>query len=285
MPTLNIPEIFLSPTVPATDLLIHDFRMTSDVVKSKVKLHMHMLSFLQTGKKQVHFSDAVVGVNDQQSLLTKSGNCLWTELLDNDEIYFCKLFFFSDAHIAALIHKHPLHFPTSRPSIEETAPYFIIENDEFIRSFVQSLTAMLATKSALIQTLAAVKFEEIMLYLVSKYGTSFADYAQSLIANDHQTSFQKIVHANAYSNLSLEEIAFLCNMSLSTFKRHFLQEFKETPGKWLQNKRLSRAYELLKEGSKTPTEIYLDFGYNNLSNFSAAFKHKFNATPKEIAHA
>jgi hypothetical protein len=40
---------------------------------------------------------------------------------------------------------------------------------------------------------------------------------------------------NVHSNLKLEEIAFLCNMSLST-KRHFIVEYNEAPGKWLQDK-------------------------------------------------
>jgi AraC-like DNA-binding protein len=32
----------------------------------------------------------------------------------------------------------------------------------------------------------------------------------------------KCGQSNVHSNLKLEEIAFLCNMSLSTFKRHFI---------------------------------------------------------------
>jgi transcriptional regulator GlxA family with amidase domain len=57
-----------------------------------------------------------------------------------------------------------------------------------------------------------------------------------------------VVESNVHSNLKLEEIAFLCNMSLSTFKRHFIVEYNEAPGKWLQDKRLQRAKEILKEG-------------------------------------
>jgi transcriptional regulator GlxA family with amidase domain len=50
-----------------------------------------------------------------------------------------------------------------------------------------------------------------------------------------------MIESNVHSNLKLEEIAFLCNMSLSTFKRHFIVEYNEAPGKWLQDKRLQRA--------------------------------------------
>jgi AraC-like DNA-binding protein len=40
----------------------------------------------------------------------------------------------------------------------------------------------------------------------------------------------------------------------------------------LQDKRLQRAKEILKEGQLKASDIYLDMGYNNLSNFSIAFK-------------
>ena len=90
------------------------------------------------------------------------------------------------------------------------------------------------------------------------------------------------MESNVYSNLRLEEIAFLCNMSLSTFKRHFTSEYNEAPGKWLKDKRLQKAKELLQEGQLKASDIYLEIGYNNLSNFSIAFKNKFGISPKDI---
>jgi AraC-like DNA-binding protein len=37
-----------------------------------------------------------------------------------------------------------------------------------------------------------------------------------------------------------------------------------------------------KGGSIKASDIYQDMGYNNLSNFSIAFKNKFGKSPKEI---
>lgn len=73
-------------------------------------------------------------------------------------------------------------------------------------------------------------------------------------------------------------------MSLSTFKRNFIKENKTSPGKWLQDKRLQKAKETLEEGQLKPSDIYLDFGYNDLSNFSIAFKNKFGFNPSELSY-
>jgi len=121
-----------------------------------------------------------------------------------------------------------------------------------------------------------------MLYLLNKYGEAFEVYLRSLIERE-VSPFNKIIESKIDSNLKLEEIAFLCNMSLSTFKRHFIEEYQITPGKWLKDKRLQKAKETLEKEGLKPSDIYLDFGYNNLSNFSVAFKNKFGFSPSQVS--
>lgn len=280
----NIPEMFLRSKTQNPELYIYDFKMTEDVVKSKVNLSLHMFSFLQTGEKKVQLEDAFVEVNNKQSVLIKSGNCIMTELLDNEQIYFCKLFFFSNKNIIDFLERHP-HLVSGTKTKQVETPFFVIENDEFIHSFVASISSVLKLKTEMASPLLSIKFEEIMLYLSQKYGSAFVNYIQSLANTDSNSSFRKIVDANVYSNLGVPEIAFLANMSLSTFKRHFANEYQENPGKWFQQKRLNQAKKLLDKGEKKPSEIFAAFGYNNLSNFSTAFKNEFGYSPKEAKSA
>jgi AraC-like DNA-binding protein len=253
--------------------------MTTDVVKSKVNLGMNMFSFLQVGKKQVHFAGTSVAVNKEQSLLLKKGNWLWTELLDTEAIYYCKLFFFSEKKLTDFLSK----YTNDIKPFKEDVPYFIIENDQYIAAFIESLSSNTFSNHSYSDALMVLKFEEIMLYLLNKYGNQFEYYLHSLISKEI-SPFKKVVESNVNSNLKLEEIAFLCNMSLSTFKRHFTNEYKEPPGKWLQDKRLQKAKELLQGGELKASDIYLDIGYNNLSNFSIAFKNKFGISPTDISN-
>lgn len=278
MPIENIPELYIKDKKESPDLFVYDFKMTSDVVKSKVNLGMNMFSFLQVGKKQVHFAGTSVAVNKDQSLLLKKGNWLWTELLDTEAIYYCKLFFFSEKVLKEFLEKHTENSQKAKHEI----PYFIIRNDAYITSYLNSLSTISEAPTAFMENLLSVKFEELMLYLLQKYGRKFESYLHSLIIRE-TSSFKKIIESKVHSHLKLEEIAFLCNMSLSTFKRHFINEYKVSPGKWLQDKRLQKAKETLEQGDLKPSEIYLDFGYNNLSNFSIAFKNKFGFSPKKTS--
>jgi AraC-like DNA-binding protein len=279
MEILNIPESYLFSKNQNSELFVYDFKMTEDAINSKVNLTLNMFSFLQTGAKKVQFEDNVVEVNNKQSVLIKAGNCLMTELLNNDEIYFCKLFFFSNKNITDFLEKHQYLLVANTKDKTET-PFFVIENDDFIDSFVASISSILNLKSEARATLLAVKFEEIMLYLSHKYSETFVNYIQALGSTEKNASFRKIVEANINSNLSLTDIAFLANMSLSTFKRYFEKEYQSNPGKWLQKKRLNQAKILLEKGEKKPTEIFSDFGYTNFSNFSIAYKNEFGFSPK-----
>ncbi len=274
----NIPEIYNKGNKAEQELLVYDFKMSHNIVKSKVNLGMNMFSFLQVGKKKVHFADASVAVNKQQSLLIKKGNCLWTELLDTEDIYYCKLLFFSEKKLMDFLKKHKINGQSKKDS---EVPYFIIKNDTYITSYLNSLSTINSSASIFTDNLLSLKFEEIMLYLINKYGNKFEVYLHSLISKE-TSSFKNIIENNISSNLKLEEIAFLCNMSLSTFKRHFMAEYKETPGKWIQDKRLKKAKEILKQGNLKSSDIYATFGYKNLSNFSIAFKNKFGISPREI---
>jgi len=279
MPIENIPEIYFQNKKRDQDIFVYDFKMSSDVVKSKVNLSMNMFSFLQVGKKHVHFAGTSVAVNKAQSLLLKKGNWLWTELLETEAAYYCKLFFFSEKKLTDFLSK----YTNDVKPYKEEVPYFVIENDDYIAAFINSLSSNTFTDHSYSDALLVLKFEEIMLYLLNKYGSTFEDYLHSLISKEI-SPLKNVVESNINSNLKLEEIAFLCNMSLSTFKRHFISEYKEPPGKWLQDKRLQKAKELLEGGDLKASDIYLEIGYNNLSNFSVAFKKKFGISPTNISN-
>ncbi|MEL6484724.1 MAG: AraC family transcriptional regulator, partial [Bacteroidota bacterium] len=104
-----------------------------------------------------------------------------------------------------------------------------------------------------------------------------------LSANSSDTvqKFIRTIESNALNKLTLKELAFLCNMSISTFKREFEKHYAESPIKWFQNKRLEHANYLLNQERKSPSAIYFEVGYENLSSFIQAYKAKYGITPKQ----
>jgi AraC-like DNA-binding protein len=84
-------------------------------------------------------------------------------------------------------------------------------------------------------------------------------------------------------NVSLERLAYLTGRSLSAFKRDFKDIFKQTPNRWLVQRRLQEAHFLIEKEKKSSNEIYLDLGFKDLSHFSFAFRKHFGYTATALA--
>jgi AraC-like DNA-binding protein len=90
------------------------------------------------------------------------------------------------------------------------------------------------------------------------------------------------MHQNFRFNVSLSRFAYLTGRSLATFKRDFAKLFQRSPHHWLMQRRLQEAHYLLKEQGKTPSEVYLEVGFEDLSHFSFAFKKAYGLAPSRL---
>jgi AraC-like DNA-binding protein len=283
MNTLNLPDIFFQTDHEVLpELNIFNYEVSNSSNKNKINMSKHVLSFLTEGQKQVHFKDQSVSINAGQSLLITSGNFLMTEHIG--KTYFrCLLFFFPKNYIDEFFLKYPHLVPEIKPNVKSgTVPYFLLEKDEFITHFTNALAHISYLKQPFSQSILKLKFEEMMLYLSYTYKDAFLNYLKALLVDERDLSFKTIIENNIDTNLTLEEMAFLCAMSLSSFKRKFAQTYQTSPGKWFHRMRLKNARKLLSGNKVKPSEIFMDFGYDSLSNFSTAFKKEFGYSPKQV---
>jgi len=93
---------------------------------------------------------------------------------------------------------------------------------------------------------------------------------------------RKAVESNITSNISMEELAFLCNVSLSTFKRRFARIYGTSPSKWILLRRMEIAKEMLRNNREKPGNIFHKVGYENHSSFTKSFKQTFGLTPQDF---
>ena len=84
---------------------------------------------------------------------------------------------------------------------------------------------------------------------------------------------------NYKNELSMEEMASFTGRSLSTFKRDFKKCCDLTPQKWLIQRRLKAAHELIRKGGRKVTEICYEVGFKNLSHFSKIYKEAYGMAP------
>lgn len=256
---------------------VYDYQSTTEISKQQIILNKNTFSFLQEGTKEVFFDNSSYAIDNSQFLLMKSGHCLMTEKLSSQAKYYKSiLFFFPNEAVLEFIRKFDLKTP-SKNKFYSTYSYHY---DTFIQQFVKSILDIAKLSKSTQKHLLKTKFEEIMLYLIEFKGV---DFLFSLIADtDNQSQkFIQTIESNRLNKLTIKELSFLSNMSVSTLKREFEKHFKSSPSKWFQDKRLEHSAYLLKNKSKRPSDIFEEVGYENLSNFIQAFKTKFGMTPKQ----
>jgi len=91
--------------------------------------------------------------------------------------------------------------------------------------------------------------------------------------------FEEVIQNNLYANLNLNELASLCHMSLSTFKRKFKEFYKESPVKYLNRKKINKSIELLKKNDMRISDIAYDLGFESLTTFNRVFKQLTGKNP------
>lgn len=261
----------------SANIQLFNYTNSQDILKTKINLSKHTISFLRIGMKEVIGPSKAQQIDNQCFLIMKSGKCLMTEKIsDSNKIYQSILLFFDDKTVLNFLEKHKL----LTASKQKEKSFYVFKYDDFIQQFVISLNSLSRLPKTTQDKLLEIKFEEIMLYLTSVYDASFLT---SIIQNaDKRISrLTNIVDNNKFNRLTLEELAFLCNMSISTFKREFFKQYQNTPMRWFSEQRLNHIAILLRTNQKRPIDLYEEAGYESFSNFVQAFKKRFGMTPKQ----
>lgn len=89
------------------------------------------------------------------------------------------------------------------------------------------------------------------------------------------------LNENYMFEFSLKEIATYTGRSLATFKRDFKKISDLTPQRWLIQKRLDVAKEILQTESGKIADVYMEVGFKNRSHFVTAYKKHFGYSPNE----
>lgn len=127
-------------------------------------------------------------------------------------------------------------------------------------------------------TAESIKMTELIYLIIAQKDCCLRT---KLIENSdlQKENFEQIIHNNIFNDISIEELAKLCNRSLTSFKKEFKKHFFDPPHKWFIKQRLMHARLLLISSSKSISEIGNECNFPNTSHFIKLFKKEFGSTP------
>lgn len=107
-------------------------------------------------------------------------------------------------------------------------------------------------------------------------------------ATDERSTIAQLIKITVYIDqhldtaLSKHSIAKRHNTSIRSLERHFMQYYRQSIGKYILLRRMSKAQEMLKETSISLLDISLSVGYSELTNFTRAFKTFYGYLPSHL---
>ena len=157
-----------------------------------------------------------------------------------------------------------------------------VEVDRLLENFKESISILLDNPELADERIIQTKLKEFVLLMTkSQNAPSQLDFLSALF-KPLDIEFKSTIQHNIYANLSLDELARLSHLSLSSFKRKFKEVFNESPKRYISHKKIERAAELLKTDSLRISDIAYDVGFDSLATFNRNFTSMYGKSPSEF---
>lgn len=275
-------NIFADKKILDSEIIFYHYSANKDSFKGKSILKRNAFSMVVNGTKTMYFAEKTVQIHSNEIHLLTAGNCIATvNIADNNPFESILIFF--DNNVLLNFHKNHSHIISKlRNNINNKQEYIDFQKDDFIKNFIQSLFLILKNKNQPSDEMKNLKVQELFLYLLENDTDKFLSFKNHQNISDSEFKIKKVIAANTNNNLTIGELAFLCDMSASTFKRHFKKIYNSSPIDWNHKQRMKLASKMLL--NEKPSEVWHKLGFDTHTGFTKSFKKHFGILPKDFAN-
>lgn len=154
-----------------------------------------------------------------------------------------------------------------------------ITNNVRIMRTVQRIVNELEAKSPYYQHLVVMYYAELLILINRHMDEAFLP----ICTNDSLKKSIAYLRHHFQSNISIADVARHCNISERYLRILFAQHLKITPLNYLNQLRINKSIELLRNTELSVKEISFQCGFQSPQYFSRIFKQQTGKTPREIA--
>ncbi|WP_020566798.1 helix-turn-helix domain-containing protein [Neolewinella persica] len=236
--------------------------------------------YIVEGDSRTYTPRGTIRQQTSEGLVLRCGN-YFTEFLSTSSNRFEAIAIHLYGDTLRLIYDRD--FPDFLEEVDRVQPIYFEHRaaSELITAYIKGLEFYFENPSLVSDELQKLKIKELLLLLAR---TDKASDVRRLIAGLFTATtndFAAIIEANLFERLDSKELATLCKMSLSGFKRTFRKTFGDAPASYIRQRRLERAAKLLCRTQGRISEVAYDCGFNDLAHFSRTFQKVYGTSPTE----
>lgn len=239
----------------------------------------HSIVYVLSGQKKWITPQDEYLVKEDQSIFVRKGAFKNQQYFEDG---FCVLMFFMRDDFIRRSMKEDIE-SEANTFVKVDHPDFIyrISVSDSLKTLYHSFFSYLKQGEKIPQKIIELKFREMLLNVCFDSNNHEVKNILFTLAQNTEGSIEQIMEEQYIYNLKVDDFARLCGRSVSSFKRDFKKLYNTTPGKWLLEKRLHMASNLMLSTDFNIQEVCYDCGFENASHFIRSFKNQFGSTPKE----
>jgi AraC family transcriptional regulator, exoenzyme S synthesis regulatory protein ExsA len=234
------------------------------------------------GDHFMHSRDRYWHVSHGSSIFMKKGGCSIRK--GKQASFCCMIFYVPDSYIRKFTRENIALFTNCQEGSVTQDLVIPIATDKVLEGFYESVIPYFTTDVKPSEDLVELKFRELLINVVSNNSNKDLNAYFHKLSLSETDDIRDVMERNYRYNLQLQEYARLCHRSLSSFKRDFQAVFHMAPGRWLLEKRLEAANQLLLTSQKSIVDVAMESGFKNTAHFSRAFKLHFGVSPLKRRH-
>lgn len=252
--------------------------LTETVIAKEGYVSNHVVSILLSGEQRIRtYDDTFINLFPNEVLFIPRGVYYITDLIPKNGKFKILIFFLDDS----IIHEFLSSSRVTDISNKSVPDHLKFGIQPALDLFAKSLISIYQDNQIQNKSLLRLKILEL-LFLLNDMAKE-QDFANFLfrLTLPKKRNIKTFMEKNFDKPLKVEDYAYLTGRSLSTFRRDFKFYYNITPQKWLKEKRIQKALNIINERIISVTELSLEVGYENISYFIKEFKNKTGQSPKQ----
>lgn len=250
-----------------------------EFAKGNMLVGEHLLLFVLNGRYLLKFGKQRFQIERGEGVLIQRTHFVEYEkfgFINNDKPFESLMFFLTDKLIKDFLKIYRSDAKTDLKQEPISRIAFNPQIQSFLQSVLDSFSADFSSNSTFLQN----KLFELLFNLSSVNPSLINNLVQ--FTENRPIDIPKVMNENFQQNLTIEEFAYKSGRSLASFKRDFQKIFNTSPHKWLVEKRLTLAKQLLENSNIKIADAAYDVGFESPAHFSRLFRQQYGYSPSEL---
>lgn len=242
--------------------------------------------YLLDGEYNSISESSLIKVQPKEALLMKCGNYLGQFLVSKTTRSYEAMAVHFYPEVLKKAYTNALPEFLKNPQQEARGPGMAkVLTTVLLKNYVDSILFYFENPELATEELLILKLKELIIILSQTREAPALLQILSQLFSPATYSFKEIIDAHVLSSVSIQELAQLTNLSLSTFKREFKKIYRQSPASYLKDKKLEKAREFILLSDRNITQITFDCGFKDVAHFSKCFKDKYGLPPSQFRMA